>query len=243
MSALLELTGVIGGYSPELPILHGIDMQVDAGEFVTIIGPNGAGKSTAMKAIAGLVRITEGRVTLDGRNITNHPTEEMAEAGMAFVPQTANIFTTLTIDENLKLGAQTLPRKQAAQRIAQAYERFPDLVKFRDSAARSLSGGQRQMLAVARALLCAPRLVMLDEPSAGLAPNIVQDVFVMLRRLADDGVAVLMVEQNAKGAMAVSDRTYVLAEGENRISGTSQEMLNNPEVKAIYLGNAGRKSA
>ncbi|WP_116085885.1 ABC transporter ATP-binding protein [Tropicimonas sp. IMCC34011] len=241
MTPVLEMRGVVGGYVPDLPILHGVTLHVNRGEFVTIIGPNGAGKSTAMKAVAGLVRISDGQVLVDGEEFTNHPTEDMADLGLAFVPQTSNIFGTLTIADNLRLGARSLTKAVAAERIEAAYARFPILRELSRSLAGGLSGGQRQMLAVARALLSAPRIIMLDEPSAGLAPNIVQEVFGLLRGLADEGVAVLMVEQNAKSAMRVSDRTYVLAEGRSRIDGTSEQMLNDPEVKSIYLGDAGRK--
>ena len=241
MSPVLQMRDVVGGYVPDLPILHGVSLHVNQGEFVTIIGPNGAGKSTAMKAVAGLVRVSGGQVIVDDREITNHPTEDLSRLGLAFVPQTSNIFASLTIADNLRLGARALPRALAAERIEGAYDRFPILRDLSRGLAGGLSGGQRQMLAVARALLSAPHIVMLDEPSAGLAPNIVQEVFALLRGLANEGVAVLMVEQNAKAAMRISDRTYVLAEGCGRIDGPSHQMLNDPEVKSIYLGNAGRK--
>ncbi|PQO23116.1 ABC transporter ATP-binding protein [Rhodobacteraceae bacterium WD3A24] len=240
-AALLSVAGVTAGYQPDLPIIRDISMSVAAGELVTIIGPNGAGKSTLIKAIAGQLRITSGRVTLDGADITNIATYRMAEAGIAYVPQTENIFSTLTVDENLRVGAQPLPKPEARERIAEAYRTFPDLDPFRRQKAGVLSGGQRQMLAVARALLTQPRLIMLDEPSAGLAPKMVDEVFSRLAGLVKTGVAILMVEQNAKAAMQISDRTYVLAEGANRLDGPSARLLDDPEVAEIYLGRAGRK--
>jgi branched-chain amino acid transport system ATP-binding protein len=238
---LLSVAGVTAGYQPDLPIITGIDMTVGAGEFVTIIGPNGAGKSTLIKAVAGLLHVSAGRVTMAGADITNIPPHRMADAGVAYVPQSDNIFASLTVEENLRVGAHVLPRDRARQGIAQAWEGFPDLVPYRHRKASVLSGGQRQMLAVARALLTGPRLVMLDEPSAGLAPKMVDAVFTRLSALARSGVTVLMVEQNAKAAMAISDRTYVLAEGRNRLDGPSAALAGDPAVAEIYLGRAGRK--
>lgn len=241
MTALLSIVGLTAGYRPDLPIITDMSLTVDAGEMVTIIGPNGAGKSTLIKAIAGLLPIAGGSVTLGQRSLVGLSPHLLSGFGMAYVPQSDNIFATLTVDENLRLGALPLPRVQARVQIAAAYERFPDLVRFRAAKAGNLSGGQRQMLAVARALLTSPALVMLDEPSAGLAPKMVEEVFVHLTTLVKSGVAVLMVEQNAKAAMRISDRTYVLAEGRNRLDGSSAQLLDDPEVAQIYLGHAGRK--
>ncbi|EKF18587.1 ABC transporter ATP-binding protein [Nitratireductor pacificus] len=238
---LLAVDGVVAGYRPDLPIIHGISLTVAPEEMVTIIGPNGAGKSTLIKAVAGILPISRGTVRLAGKEITNLPTHRMASVSMAYVPQVANVFTTLTINENLKVGATALSKEDAARRIERGYEAFPDLKKFRHKKAGVLSGGQRQMLAVARALLTEPRLLMLDEPSAGLSPLMVSDVFQRLKALVDTGVAILMVEQNAKAALAISHRTYVFAEGRNRIDGPSQEMASNEEVTSIYLGAGGRK--
>ena len=239
-AALLSVERVTAGYQPDLPIINDIDLSVSAGEFVTIIGPNGAGKSTLIKAVAGLLQITDGRVKMVGVDITNSPSHRMADAGVAYVPQTENIFASLTVEENLRVGAHVMPRDQARVRIAQAYAGFPDLAAYRHRKAAVLSGGQRQMLAVARALLTQPQLIMLDEPSAGLAPKLVESVFMRLVGLARSGVAVLMVEQNAKAAMAVSDRTYVLADGRNRLNGPSAALAIDPAVAEIYLGRAGR---
>jgi branched-chain amino acid transport system ATP-binding protein len=238
---LLTVEAVTAGYQPDLPIITDVGLTVAPGELVTIIGPNGAGKSTLIKAIAGLLRITGGRVLMAGEDIANRPTHRMAEAGIAYVPQSENIFASLTVDENLRVGAHVLDRGAARAAIAQAYRGFPDLLPYRTRRAGVLSGGQRQMLAVARALLTAPRLIMLDEPSAGLAPKVVEAVFTSLSALARSGVAVLMVEQNAKAAMAISDRTYVLAEGRNRLDGRSADLIGDPAVAEIYLGRAGRK--
>jgi len=241
VSALLAVEAVTAGYQPDLPIISDVSIRVGEGELVTIIGPNGAGKSTLIKAIAGLLRITAGRVLLAGAERTNLSPNRMAEAGIAYVPQTDNIFATLTVEENLKVGAHVLGTRTARERIGEAYESFPALKDYRARKAAVLSGGQRQMLAVARALLTKPHLIMLDEPSAGLAPKLVTEVFERLSALAKTGVAILMVEQNAKAAMAISDRTYVLAEGRNRLDGASDALIADPEVAAIYLGRAGRR--
>ncbi len=242
MSALLEVEAVTAGYRPDLPIITDMSVAVARGELVTIIGPNGAGKSTLIKAIAGLLKITSGAVRLEGTLRTNLEPSRMADAGIAYVPQTENIFASLTVEENLKVGAQILGGRAARERIAAAYDSFPDLTAYRRQKAAVLSGGQRQMLAVARALLTRPHLIMLDEPSAGLAPKLVTEVFQRLAALARTGVAILMVEQNAKAAMAISDRTYVLAEGRNRLDGPSAALIDDPEVAAIYLGRAGRRA-
>ncbi|WP_116083461.1 ABC transporter ATP-binding protein [Tropicimonas sp. IMCC34011] len=240
--ALLTVSGVVAGYRRDLPILHGISLEVHRGELVTIVGPNGAGKSTLIKAIAGLVPISEGRVELDGTDITSLATHKMGSASVAYVPQTDNVFTTLTIDENLRLGAAALPRSLAKDRIAQAYKRFPALRDHRDRKARVLSGGQRQLLAFARSLLTEPALLMLDEPSAGLSPAAVSEVFGHLTDLSKDGITILMVEQNVKAALAISDRTYVFAEGENRIDGPSGVLADDPDMKAIYFGGTKRST-
>ena len=236
MSApLLQATGIMAGYVRGLPILHGASIEASRGEIATVIGPNGAGKSTLLKAIAGLVPTEGGRVALDGRDITALPPHRVVRSGVGYVPQTGNVLTSLTIHENLKVGGHLL-RGEMAARLERAYALFPELAGKRKARARTLSGGQRQMLAIARALMTDPILVMLDEPTAGLAPKVVEDVFAQLRRLAEAGVAVLMVEQNARAALHASDRGYVFAEGRNRIEGRAAELLQDPEVAAIYLG-------
>ena len=233
---VLEAIGVVTGYRPELPIIHDVNMYVNAGEIVTIIGPNGAGKSTFIRAIAGLLTVTSGKVMLDGNDITGVPAHLMAESGVGFVPQTDNVFTTLSIHENLVLGGITLPRVQADIRIAEIYERYSILKDRSREKAGILSGGQRQVLAVARALLNRPRLILLDEPTAGLSPMASHELFTVVRDLAKDGAAILMVEQNAKAALRISDRGYVLAEGKNRISGPAKELLEDSEIGKIFLG-------
>jgi branched-chain amino acid transport system ATP-binding protein len=232
---LLEVHDVVGGYRPDLPILHSASIEVAAREVVTIIGPNGAGKSTLIKAIAGLLRIDTGSVLFDGQAITNAPAHRLVTAGIAYVPQRDNVFASLTIAENLRLGAYSVASGYR-ERAEQALAMFPILAQRRAQKARVLSGGERQMLAIARALMTAPRLVMLDEPTAGLAPKVVGETFAMVRSLAASGIAVLMVEQNARAALAQSDRGYVLVEGRTRISGPAAGLLGDPVVRESFLG-------
>ena len=232
---LLRVGDVVAGYVRGLPIVHGVSLEVAAREIVTVIGPNGAGKSTLLKAVAGLLAIESGRVELDGRDIAGMPAHRVISAGIGFVPQTGNVFTTLSIHENLRVGGHLVGAELGA-RLERAYALFPILAEKRRQPARALSGGQRQMLAIARALMTDPRLVMLDEPTAGLAPLMVAEVFRQLRVLAEAGVAVLMVEQNAKAALRVSDRGYVLADGRNRIEGPAASLLADPAVAEAFLG-------
>jgi ABC-type branched-subunit amino acid transport system ATPase component len=236
----LVASEVIAGYVRGLPIVHGASLRVAPREIVTVIGPNGAGKSTLLKAIAGLVLVEGGRIALAGRELTALAPHEIVRAGIGYVPQTGNVFTTLTIHENLKVGGHLL-RGEMSARLERAYAQFPALAEKRGDRARTLSGGQRQMLAIARALMTDPGLLMLDEPTAGLAPRVVEDVFRQLRALAESGVAVLMVEQNARAALRISDRGYVMAEGRNRLEGPAAELLENPEMAALFLG--GRRAA
>ena len=237
---LLGARDIVAGYFGGLPVVHGISVDVAPREIVTLIGPNGAGKSTFLKAIAGLIALESGRVMLGEREITALAAHSVVRAGVGYVPQTANVFTTLTIHENLKVGGHTL-RGELAARLERAYALFPVLAEKRRQPGRALSGGQRQMLAIARALMTEPKLLLLDEPTAGLAPQVVGEVFRLLRSLAESGVAVLMVEQNAKAALIASDRGYVLAEGRNRIAGRSVDLLNDPAVAETFLG--GRRAA
>ena len=239
---VLRAEQVVAGYVKSLPIVHGASLEVARGEVVTIIGPNGAGKSTLMKAIAGLVAIESGRVLLRGQDVTGRSADQVVGAGLGYVPQTGNVFTTLTIHENLRVGGHLL-RGEMAARLERAYQSFPVLATKRGDRARTLSGGQRQMLAIARALMTDPSVVMLDEPTAGLAPKVVQEVFDRLRVLAQQGVAVLMVEQNAKGALRNSDRGYVLVEGRNHLQGAAAELLADPAVGAAFLGGAAARRA
>ena len=232
---LLQVSEVVGGYRPDLPILHGASIEVGAREVVTLIGPNGAGKSTLVKAIAGLIRVDAGSIAFEGELITNAPAHRLVSAGIAYVPQRENVFATLTIAENLRLGAYSVATGHVG-RAERALEMFPLLAERRTQKARVLSGGERQMLAIARALMTEPRLVMLDEPTAGLAPKVVGELFAMVRGLAASGIAVLMVEQNARAALAQSDRGYVLVEGRTRASGPAKDLLDDPVVSESFLG-------
>ncbi len=237
MSApILVAQDVVAGYMPGMPIVQGVSATVAPGEIVTIIGPNGAGKSTFLKALVGLLRVDLGQITLAGRAILGLPTNEIVEAGLAFVPQTGNIFANLTIHENLMVGGHTVVRSALPNRIDRAYSLFPALAAKRGQRGKVLSGGQRQMLAIARALMTDPSVILLDEPTAGLAPKVVGEVFDDLRVLASSGVAVLMVEQNAKAALRISDRGYVLAEGRNRFEGRSADLLADVAVGEAFLG-------
>ena len=231
---LLEACGVVAGYG-ETEILHGVSITVDEGEVVTIIGPNGCGKSTLMKAIVGLVRVRNGRVTFRGREISSSPPETIVRTGLCYVPQTNNVFPSMSIRENLEMGA-FVRRDDFRGRIDEMFKVFPDLAMQPGRKAGSLSGGQRQMLAIARALMLDPALLMLDEPSAGLSPAMMNTVFERVREINQTGVALLMVEQNARQALGMSHRGYVLVAGEKRLEDTGRDLLNNPEVASLYLG-------
>jgi ABC-type branched-subunit amino acid transport system ATPase component len=233
---ILVARNVVAGYVPGLPVVQDVSIEVAPGEIVTIIGPNGAGKSTLLKAIAGLVLFEGGTVHHDGRDVTGLPAHEMVRLGVGFVPQTGNVFTNLTVQENLVVGGHSLPGVELKRRLARAYELTPFLAQRRSAAGRTLSGGQRQILAVSRALMTDPKLLMLDEPTAGLAPRTAVEVFAHLRRLAEHGVAVLMVEQNAKAAIRASDRFYVLTEGRNRMQGRPQDLAADAAIGEAFLG-------
>lgn len=239
--SVLHIEAVVAGYVPTLPIIHGISLEVAPREIVTVIGPNGAGKSTLLKAVIGLLHVSSGSIRFGGRDITHRPTDQIVAAGIGFVPQTANVFTTLTIHENLRAGGHLLGSGELSARLERSYSLFPSLADKRGDRARTLSGGQRQMLAIARALMTDPRLVILDEPTAGLAPKVVDEVFARLRDLVRTDVAVLMVEQNARAALRISDRGYVLAEGRNRVDGPAAVLLGNAEVASAFLGGANRQ--
>lgn len=232
--AVLSVQGLVAGYVRDLPILHGVNLTVQRHSLTVIIGPNGAGKSTLIKAIAGLVPVSAGSVTLDGRAITGIRPDQMAGLGLAYVPQTDNIFRHLTIAENLALVLRRQPDK--AQRLDELYTLFPPLAQKARERAGALSGGQRQMLAVAMALANRPQVVLMDEPSAGLSPKIAAEVLDLARGLTAQGVTILLVEQNVKQALRVADHCYILAEGQNRIDGSAADILNDPAVADIYLG-------
>lgn len=230
----LSVTALEAGYVRDLPILHGVSLRAEAAKLTVIIGPNGAGKSTLIKAIAGLIPVGAGRVMLGDHDITGIRPDEMGSQGLAYVPQTDNIFRSLTIRENLGLVVRRAA--DAAARIDELYNLFPDLGAKRAERAAALSGGQRQMLAVAMALANRPRVILLDEPTAGLSPKIAAEVLALVRGLTAQGVTVLLVEQNVKQALRVADHCYVLAEGRNQVDGPAAEIAADPVVGEIYLG-------
>jgi branched-chain amino acid transport system ATP-binding protein len=232
---VLAVRELVAGYVPDVPIVRGVSIELDEGEIVTVLGPNGAGKSTMVKAIAGLVPARGGDIKLHGRSITGRPTHTLIRDGLAYVPQVDNVFTRLSVEDNLELGGFA-GRTDPAARLAEVLALFPDLARLRRLAAGKLSGGQRQMLALGRALMAGPNVLMLDEPSAGLSPKLTAMVFAVLPRICEAGISILMVEQNAKAALAVSNRGYVLAEGQVRYEGAADHLLSSPEVGALYLG-------
>jgi branched-chain amino acid transport system ATP-binding protein len=233
---MLSVENLVAGYEPGLPIVNGASIHAGKGEIVAVLGPNGAGKSTLLKAIAGLAPISAGRVMLGERDITRLPAHEMINAGIAFAPQTENVFVSMSVEDNLKLAAGALPRGARAERIAAMYAAFPDLERQKQLSAGRLSGGQRQMLAIARAMLVQPQVLMLDEPSAGLSPKFVEIVFSKLSAIRQSGVTIVIVEQNARAALNLADRVYVLVQGRNRHEGRARDLLDDPLIAALYLG-------
>lgn len=232
---LLQVSSLTTGYHRNLPILHDVSINIAKGQIVTLIGPNGAGKSTLVKAVANLISIHSGEILLSGTSIEGYRADQMSDLGIAYVPQLDNVFRSLTVHQNLTLAAARVRANRAAA-IGQMLDLFPALDTFASRRAGALSGGQRQMLAIAMALVARPQLVLMDEPTAGLSPSVAQDVLTLIQRTASGGVAVLLVEQNAKAALAISDHAYVLAEGRNQIDGKGPELLKNPTVGEIYLG-------
>jgi ABC-type branched-subunit amino acid transport system ATPase component len=232
---LLSAEGLVGGYVPEVDILRGCSLEASEGEIVVVVGPNGAGKSTLIKAIFGLIRLREGRVLVNGHDVTGAKPHEITDQGMSYVPQVANVFPSLTVQENLEMGGVTRRRRVRA-RLDDLYALFPRLGERRRQRAGTMSGGERQMLAMARALMPEPSVILLDEPSAGLAPQAVGEVFETCREINSAGVTVVMIEQNARRALAVADRGYVLEGGQNRFTGTGRELLEDPTVAELYLG-------
>ncbi len=239
MTPHLQVRDVVAGYVPDVPILRGVSLHIGHGELVTMLGPNGAGKSTLIKAIAGLVPVRGGDILIDGVSILGTPTHRLARRGLAYVPQVGNVFVRLSVKENLELGA-IATEGGAAGRLEQVLALFPDLARLGHLAAGKLSGGQRQMLAVGRALMAGPKLLMLDEPSAGLSPKLIELVFAKLLDIRALGLTILIVEQNAKAALSISNRGYVLAEGKERFQGDARDLLASPEVGALYLGAGSR---
>ncbi|MEJ2176934.1 MAG: ABC transporter ATP-binding protein [Gammaproteobacteria bacterium] len=232
--SVLSLDQVVGGYG-DTQILHGVSMHVDQGEIVVIIGPNGAGKSTAMKAVFGLLNLSGGSVHLDDQDITNMPPDQVVRRGVCYVPQTANIFPSLTVEENLEMGAY-VRKDDYRPRMGEIYELFPPLYEKRKLAAGTLSGGQRQMVAMGKAMMLEPKILLLDEPTAGLSPKYRGEIFSIIRTVNGTGTPILMVEQNAKQALKIANRGYVLVDGKNKFEGGGQALLDDPEVAEMFLG-------
>jgi len=224
-----------GGYGTGADILHSCTLAVEKGEIAVIVGPNGAGKSTAMKAVFGMLNLREGAVRLNGEDITHLTPQARVGKGMGFVPQTSNIFTSLTVEENLEMGA-FIRRDDFAETMAQVYDLFPILKQKRLQAAGELSGGQRQQVAVGRALMTQPQVLMLDEPTAGVSPIVMDELFDRIIEVARTGISILMVEQNARQALEIADKGYVLVQGSNGFTDTGQALLANPEVRRSFLG-------
>ena len=233
--AILECNGIAAGYVKGLNILQGVDLVVSEGEIVSIIGPNGAGKSTLLKAIMGLINVSAGRFYINGFDKTNLSTHKIVNQGIGYVPQVENVFPSLTIEENLEIGAWSL-NKSRKSTTKKTLEDFPMLNERKKEKAGNLSGGQRQILALARSLVTSPKLLLLDEPSAGLSPVAINEVFNTIKEINDKGVSILLVEQNAKRALSFSNRGYVLDQGRNAYQGEGSDLLNDPRVVDLYLG-------
>jgi len=226
-----DITAGYGG----VDIIKNVNLYVNEGEIVVIVGPNGAGKSTVMKSILGMLNLSSGSVDFSGKVITNMLPQDRVSLGIAFVPQTQNVFTGMTVQENLEMGA-FLRQDNIIDTIDQIYELFPVLKEKRNQSVGELSGGQRQQVAFGRALMTMPKILMLDEPTAGVSPIVMDDLFSRIIEVGKTGVGILMVEQNAKQALGIANRGYVMVNGENRIEGTGQELLNNPDVRKSFLG-------
>ena len=224
-----------GGYGKGPDILHSCTIAAERGEIAVIVGPNGAGKSTAMKAVFGMLNLNQGAVRLDGEDITHLSPQERVVKGMGFVPQVRNIFTSMTVEENLEMGA-FIRRDDFRDTMAQVYDLFPILKEKRHQAAGELSGGQRQQVAVGRALMTKPKVLMLDEPTAGVSPIVMDELFDRIIEVARTGIPILMVEQNARQALEIADKAYVLVQGRNAHTGTGKELLADPEVRRSFLG-------
>ena len=232
--SLLRLEGVAGGYG-ESDVLQEVDMRVEQGEIVAIVGPNGAGKSTVMKTVFGVARVSAGQVIFDGSDITGLHSDEVVRHGMGFVPQERNVFPSLSVHENLEMGAFILSGN-ISDRLARVYDLFPPLKSKRSQAAGSLSGGERKMVAIGRALMLAPKLLLLDEPTAGLAPKFIELIFAKVLEMNALGISILMAEQNAKAALSIAHRGYLLVMGRNRYEDTGANLLANREVAQMFLG-------
>lgn len=238
----LEVRDLVGGYGAADHIVKGVSLHAAEGELVTIIGPNGAGKSTVLKLLTGLLKPSGGQVLLDGRAVTGMAPRELVQAGMVLVPQERNIFGELSVEENLTMGC-FLQLRQAKVRMQEVMERFPLLAQRRKSMGRTLSGGQRQLLAIGQALMAKPKVLLLDEPSAGLSPRVADDLFALVCQIRDSGMAVLMVEQNALDALQVSNRAYVLVDGGNHFEGEASALAADPQIRALFLGGRSTTAA
>ena len=236
---VIDVKELVGGYTSDVNILNGCDLTVAPGEFVGIIGPNGAGKSTLLKAVLGLLKVRSGSVWLHGEEITGTKAHELVGRGVGFVPQTRNVFPSLTVRENLEMGCYLKP-SLFRERYEVVGEMFPKLKTRASQPASALSGGERQMVAMGRALMLDPSVLLLDEPSAGLSPMLQDEVFINCRQINASGVAILMVEQNARRCLQVVDRGYVLDQGRNAYTGTGRELLADPNVIGLYLGTLAR---
>ena len=232
--SLIEVKGVVAGYGGA-PILNGVNIAIEQSDIGVIVGPNGAGKSTTLKAIFGLLKVTGGSIAFGGEDVTNSLPDRLVPKGLSYVPQEKNVFTSLSVEENLEMGAFTR-RDDFGPTIAWIYEMFPVLREKRRQPAGELSGGQRQMVAMGRALMSQPRLLLLDEPSAGLSPRYVIEIFEQIVKVNEAGVGILMVEQNARQALSFASRGFVLAGGQNRFEGTGAELIADPEVAKSFLG-------
>lgn len=235
---VIETKDLVAGYLPGVNILNGANFFADQGELVGIIGPNGAGKSTLLKAIFGLVKVREGDIKLNGESIANLKANQLVAKGVGFVPQNNNVFPSLTIEENLQMGVFQKP-KEYAERIEFVTSIFAELGKRLKQRAGSLSGGERQMVAMSRALMMNPEVLLLDEPSAGLSPVRQDEAFIRVSEINKAGVTTIMVEQNARRCLQISDRAYVLDQGKDAVVGTGRELLNDPKVIGLYLGTLG----
>ena len=236
---LIKIDNVVAGYVPGVPILNGCDLVLQPGELVGIIGPNGAGKSTMLKALFGLINVTSGGVTYKGEDITTLKAHELVERGIGYVPQTNNVFPSLTVAENLEMGVFLRPDRVKAQ-MAQVLDMFPRLAERTNQRAGSLSGGERQMLAMGRALMMEPEVLLLDEPSAGLSPALQDQAFIRTKQINRSGVGVIMVEQNARRCLQICDRGYVLDQGKNAYTDTGDALLKDPKVIELYLGTLAK---
>ena len=234
---ILEVSDLVTGYG-EAEIVHGVNLEVGSGEMVTVIGPNGAGKSTLMKSVFGLIDCWEGGVRIDGTDVTSYRPDEITRVGASYVPQRENVFPNLTVRENLEMGAY-IDEEVSENAYGEVYERFPILKERRNQKVGRMSGGQRQMVAMGAGLMIDPVLLLVDEPSAGLAPDLVGEMFERIRRIREDGTSILMVEQNARQALRYSDRGYVLDQGENAFEGPGEDLLESEEIEEMYLGRAG----